>query len=64
MKKLYYYKGFTSKLESNIILKRCLHTNKDKTYELRGYKFMVNEADKDDDEEEDEVKSLHSMSKD
>ena len=56
MKKLYNYKGFISKLESNIFLKRCLHTNKDKTYELRGYRFIVNEANNDEEDDEDEVK--------
>jgi hypothetical protein len=53
MKKLYNYKGFISKLESNIFLKRCLHTNKDKTYELRGYQFICNATDTDDDDEDD-----------
>ena len=57
MKKLYNYKGFISKLESNIILKRSIRTNKDKTYELRGYKFI----DGDDyDDEEDEKSALDS----
>ena len=51
MKKLYNYKGFISKLESNIILKRSIRTNKDKTYELRGYKFIDGD-DYDDDEDE------------
>ena len=56
MKKLYNYKGFISKIESNIFLKRCIHTNKDKTYELRGYRFIVNEANNDEEDDEDEVK--------
>ena len=56
MKKLYNYKGFISKLESNIILKRSLATNKDKTYELRGYKYMCN----DDEDYEDEISALDS----
>jgi len=56
MKKLYNYKGFISKIESNIFLKRCIHTNKDRTYELRGYRFIVNEANNDEEDDEDEVK--------
>ena len=56
MKKSYNYKGFISKIESNIFLKRCIHTNKDKTYELRGYRFIVNEANNDEEDDEDEVK--------
>jgi len=54
MKKLYNYKGFISKIESNIILKRCLTLNKDKTYELRGYKFIYNSKNKDDDDDDDD----------
>ena len=57
MKKLYNYKGFVSKLESNILLKRCLRTNKDKTYELRGYKFIVNENDEDESDDDENPKS-------
>jgi len=56
MKKLYNYKGFISKIESNIFLKRCIQTKKDRTYELRGYRFIVNEANNDEEDDEDEVK--------
>jgi len=62
MKKLYNYKGFISKLESNIFLKRCLKLNKDKTLELRGYKFIV-EEDEDDDDDEDENKKVSGLDK-
>ena len=53
MKKLYNYKGFISKLESNIMLKRSITLNKDKTYELRGYQFICNATNTDDDDEDD-----------
>jgi hypothetical protein len=52
MKKLYNYKGFISKLESNIILRRSITLNKDKTYELRGYQFICNATNTDDDDED------------
>jgi hypothetical protein len=64
MKKLYNYKGFISKIESNIMLKRCLTLNKDKTYELRGYKFIYNSKNKDcddDDDDDDEPKSKSAL---
>ena len=55
MRKLYNYKGFISKLESNVFLKRCIKVNKDKTYELRGYRLVVDEGPEFDDDD-DEIK--------